>query len=159
MPSNLRLPMRWLFAVVALVLISGAATAEEGDFSANCSDGVSATRSIYPAVKDARTFLSVENIKAYRATISKRAGKISITLTGADFETTLGGDGWKQVTLWDDSKQLSISVERPVPHPSISVYRLDISGRAGLLTTTIARFGQSQPDIAEVSAVKCDITY
>lgn len=159
MPSNLRFPIRELFVVVSLTLISGFATAKGGDFTADCTDGVSATRSIYPAVKDALTALSIQNIKAYRATISKKEGKISITLAGADFEETLGGDGWRQITLWDDPKQLVISVERPKPDPSISVYRLDISGRAGLLTTTIARFGQSYPVAAELSAVKCDITY
>lgn len=160
MPTDLRLPMRWLFAFAGLTLLSGRAIADGKDFSADCTDGVSATYEVFPAVKDPPMTLNVENThRSFRTTISKKGGKIVVAWIGADFEIAQGGDGWKQATLWDDSKQLAVSVERPGPHPSIAVYRLDISGATGVLTTTITRFGQSAPDVATLSAERCVITY
>lgn len=160
MPINLRLPMRWLFAFAGLALLSGQAIADGKDFSADCSDGIRSTYRVFPAVNDPPMTLNVENThRPSRTTISKRGGKIVVAWIGADFEIAQGGDGWKQATLWDDSKQLAISIERPGPHPSIAVYRLDISGATAVLTTTIMRFGQSMPEVAAMGAERCVITY
>jgi hypothetical protein len=160
MLADLRLPMRWLFAFFGLALLSGRAIADGKDFSADCTDGVRATYEVFPAMTDPPMTLKVDNThRPSRTTISKRGGKIVVTWIGADFEIAQLGDGWKQVTLWDDAKQLVVSIERPGPHPSMAVYRLDIYGAMAVLTTTITRFGPSAPDIAAVSAEKCVITY
>ncbi|WP_281851269.1 hypothetical protein [Dyella sp. GSA-30] len=160
MQTELRLPMRWVFAFAGLGLLNGQAMADGKDFNADCTDGVRSTYRAFPELNDPPMALNVENThRPSRTTISKKSGKIVVTWIGADFEIAQAGDGWKQATLWDDAKQLAVSVERPGPHPSIATYRLDIFGATGVLTTTIMRFGQSMPDVAAVSAEKCVITY
>ena len=160
MRTDFRLPVRWLFTFAGLGLLSGQAMADGKDFSADCTDGVRSTYRAFPAVNDPPMTLNVENThRPSRTTISKRSGKIVVTWIGADFEIAQAGDGWKQATLWDDAKQLVVSIERPGPHPSVAVYRLDISGATAVLTATIMRFGQSMPDVAAVSAERCVISY